>query len=369
MTVHQDFNTASSILTGHNTGLVRAPEIDPNRIRHLALAGGPEAAQAYAAATADRANAGLRKRLEEQRAKGRDDMAKLDQEISDYTQQAQSRSAVLWKRKKASDPTVRMTTMEVIQCSFYIFLTVLALGVATYALASLISELEVVEKISSNIWQAVLYAFPVVLASSGFASMATIHDDEKVIERRAMRLLRWGAVFFFGWLIMTAIVFVGEGGGFDPNGPLDLSNDPFSTATPLAQVANIETAYEILGALFPKGTTGSMLVFVHIVAEVLIAAGLTARVLLMGRKTRDIVAYHCPRAEKARTRVAALETKKQFQSAVLANIEGQLADIDATKAQFVEDVTIFVTSEARTAEALRAAAQAKSDREFLEAAF
>ncbi|MEE4188136.1 MAG: hypothetical protein V2I76_06780 [Roseobacter sp.] len=365
MTVHHDFHTADSSALN---AMVRAPEIDPKRIRHLALSGGTDAASNYAAATADRVNAGARSRLELQLSEGQADVAKIEQQIEDYTKQAESRSSVLWRRKQASESWAQMTRMEVIHAGFYVVLTLIALGVATYALALMLSELEVVEKLSKSIWQAVLYAFPVVLASSGFASMATLHDDEKVIEQRTMRLLRWGALFFFGWMAMTAIVFVGEGGGYNPQDPLDLSNDPFAATSPLASVALIESAYEVLAAVFPAGTTSSMLLFVHIVAEVLIAAGLIARVVLMGRKTREIEAYHCPRGEKARARVAELERQKQFRAVVIANIKGQLAEIEAIKQQFIEDVSLHAASEARTAQALRDAAQAKSDIDYLESA-
>ena len=367
MTVQCDFNasehTAENALSLNQ---VRIPDIDPKRIRYLALNGGDEAARAYAATTAGRTNAGIRARLERQLKEGEADVAAIEQQIADYSTQADGRSSILWRRKPGSEPWARMSKWEVVHAVFYIFLTILALGVATYALALMLSELGAIEKLSDDIFRAVLYAFPVVLASSGFASMATLHDDEKVIERRTMRLLQWGAFFFFSWIILAGIVFVGEPGGFNVEDVLSLENNPLDE--PSTTVGPADSMYAFLSAFFPIATTNSMLLIVHIVAEVLIAAGLTSRVVLMGRKTRDIVAYHCPRAEKARARVAELVTKKQFRTVVIANVEGQLAEIEAVKEQYIEDVALLAAGEARIAEALRAAAQAKSDQDYLESA-
>jgi hypothetical protein len=369
MTVHHNFNATP--VPSHTTptlGTVKTPQINAKRVRHLALSGGATAAREHAAAEADRLNAGLRARLEAFLADATTASEKLLSTITNYEGQADGRSAVLWRRLRSSDPDVRMSRMEVVQCVFYIALTVLALGVATYALALMLTELGVIEKLSESIWQAMVYAFPVVLASSGFASMATLHDDEKVIEKRTMRVFIIGSFFFVAWMAMTAIVFVGEQGGYNPTDILSPSNDPFAAATTVGGTVVIEETYAIVRALFPSGLTSSLLLFVHIIAEVLIAAGLTARVVLMGRKTREITAYHCPRALLARKKVAELELQKRAQDILIAGYKDQIAEIDAVKAQHIEDVALLATSEERVAQALREAAQARAVQDYLEAA-
>lgn len=345
---------------------VKTPTIDEKAIRRLAITGGAEAAQAYAAAVADRANGGLRAKLEARKASALAVSERLALQIADFEGQANARSNVLWRRLRSSNPEVQMTRMERVQCVFYIGMTLVALTVAAVALALMMMELGTIEKVTDSLWTALLYAFPVVLASSGFASMATLHDDEKVIEQRAMRALKWGVALFVAWIVMTAIVFVGENGGYNPQDLLSLSNDPFTntgSGFPL-----VDQAYGLLRSVFPSGVTSATLLVVHIIAEVLIAAGLTARVILMGRKTREITAYHCPRAVLAQEKVAELELKKSTQDSMIAGYDDQLAEIDAVRQQYIEDVVLMTTSEERAAQAMRLAAKAEAERNYLRAA-
>lgn len=366
MTLHQNIKTPG---TGEpavsQIRIVKIPQVDEHRIRHLALNGGATAAREWAATTADRLNSGLRARLELLRSEAQIVADKLSGQIQGYDTQADTRSDVQWRRLSVADALTQMTRMEIVQCVFYILLTLAALSVATYALALMITEKEVVEKLSGSLWNALTYAFPVVLASSGFAAMATLHDDEKVIEARTMRVLKWGAGIFVFWMAMSALVFVGEPGGFNEFDILNDANDPFATAGPLASVSAIDDFYAVLGAVFPTGLTSALLLFVHIVAEVLIAAGLTARVVLMGRKTRQIEAFHCKRSELAREKAKTLDLEKRSQTTLIANYTHQIAEIDAVKAQFIEDVMLLASSEERIAAALRQAAQAKADYDFL----
>lgn len=345
---------------------IKTPAVDEKAIRRLAVTGGAEAAQAYAGSVADRANGGLRAKLEAQKANAMVISERLSQQIADFEGQAKARSGVLWRRLRNSDPDVQMTKMERVQCVFYIGLTLVALTFATLALALMMMELGTIEKVTDSLWTALLYAFPVVLASSGFASMATLHDDDKVIEQRAMRALKWGAAVFVAWIAMTAIVFVGENGGYNPQDLLSLSNDPFDDTE--AAFPFVDQAYVLLRSVFPSGVTSATLLVVHIIAEVLIAAGLTARVTLMGRKTREITAYHCPRAVLAQEKVTELELKKSAQDSMIAGYDDQIAEIDAVRKQYIEDVVLMTTSEERASRAMVLAAKAEAERNYLRAA-
>ncbi|WP_424973221.1 hypothetical protein [Dinoroseobacter sp. S76] len=367
MTVQTPIPAATSTrLVEESTIRILPPAIDERQVRRMAITGGVAAARTYAGMVADQLNGGLRAQLVVLRDEALQARQRIETQIADYEGQAASRSTVRWRRLQASDARVRMTRMEVVQATFYVIMTLVALTVATVALAMMMMELETIEKVTDSIWTAVIYAFPVVLASSGVASMLTLHDDDKVIEQRAMRAFRWGFGFFAAWILLTSVVFVGANGGFNAQDLLSESNNPFEASTSGFEI--VDKGYVLLGALFPSGVTSSGLMVVHIIAEVLIAAGLTARVILMGRKTREIAPYICPRAELATEQATKLDQKRSLQNERIAGYDRKISEIDAVRAKHIEDVALMASSEERVAASLVEAAKAKAEHDYLRAA-
>ncbi|MEM8978535.1 MAG: hypothetical protein AAGD04_03565 [Pseudomonadota bacterium] len=340
MTLHTDFNTGK--LVEGSIGQPpkpRTPEIDPKRIRQLSIVQGQAAAREYASSAADRVNAGLQARTEATLADVRAKIAHIEADIARFRQDVQTRGGVFMRRTNVY--VARMTFWERVQCAVYLCMTIVALVVAVSVVAAFIlagaDSLALVE----NPWRAVGYAFPIVLFSSALASCyLTLKDDEEVIEARIQSLVRVGVIVFVTWLLLTGIDFVSRAGGISGGADLFAVNpdDPF--AAPGAAEAGITGFYSIVGALFPQSLTGTVLLTMHVLSEVILAALLTAKVILMDRKLREQAAYECPKAVKAQERINELELAKTVKNAAVGQLTETLAEIASIKANVISEVTL-----------------------------
>lgn len=371
MTIHAQIPAANSTLLVVEPGTqIWPPAIDERQVRRIAVTGGAEAIQAaqnYAGATADQLNGGLRAQFVTQREELRVVLNRIKAQILDFDGQATARSSILWRRNHDAIQQVRMTKMERVQAGFYVLMVLAALSMATLALSKILMELETIEKVTESLWIALIYAFPVVLASSGVATMVTLHDDDKVIEGRIMRTLLWGFGIFVAWIVLTAIVFVGANGGFNVENPLGANNDPFAAA-PVPTFAEVDSVYGLIGSVFRPGLTGTALTVVHIIAEVLVSGGIISKLVLMGRKTREIVAHICPRANLAKAETAKLDQERTRHTDQIAQLDRKIEEIDRVRAKHIEDVVLMVTTEQRLATSIAEAERAKAERDYLRAA-
>jgi len=367
MTLHTHFENGDQVSgTPGEPRKPQTPEVDHKKLRQLSLTQGAAAAQAFAGSLADRLNAGLRARTEANLAAVKTKIGHIEADIAQFRAVIEERGGVFYRRTNKAAANVGLTAWERVQNAVYICLTVVALVVAVSVVAAIMQEYAPSAALAGNLWLALGYAFPIVLASSGLAAYLTIRDDEAEMETRISRLLMTAGIVFVAWLALTGLETLGRSGGFAG------SDDIFATSLDAPVVGasydGVTWFYGLVGALFPQTLTGMVLLVMHVLSDVMLAAALTARVILMDRKTREIEAYECPKALKAQTRVAELELAKRMQVGVMAQHTDTLAEIDAIRANLIADVALGTSVEERRAEATRANAEARTNLELAEEA-
>lgn len=344
------------------------PHIDHTTIKRLAVKGGKAAAEAYAADAADAANAGLRARAEKGFAYAAGKIQALTAEIEMHQARIIQEGGVRMRRLNYAEANVKLTRLEWLQGTFYILMTLVALMTASTVLALIIMEGADVPRLAMSFRNSLGYAFPIIMIASGFAIWATNKDDDPVIEARIGTLLKYAFTAFCLWVVATGVVFVGQGNAF--GAPVDittlalLDDDLLADDPTVAGADWINSAYAITGALFPKTTTGTFLLILHILSDVLISGALTAKVIFMGRKTRAMETFLPDAAVEATKAVSTLEAARQVHEAEEADFTELLAQIDATKQAHVSEVSLLADSVMTDLEAKRAAAIAAVNAEY-----
>jgi len=341
---------------------IKRPKIDRARIRELVASGGTSAAETYAATHSDGLNAGLRARAETGLIRAEQACATIKETITGYLAQANNRSAIKFRRLTEADPELRLTRMEKVQNGIYILFSFAALCVAAVVLASLIKESGVSAELAKSFTRSLTYAFPVVIASSGIASLVTLADDDEITEARTRQLLQWGFGLFIAWAFVSAVVFIGQPEGLSGGSGDWIDFDDDATGSGVEDAAS--AFYSGLASFFPVSVTGTALLFVHVLSDVLLSAGLTSKVMLSGRKTRALKPFHCPVALHANEKVNELEAVKERHDAEKEQFKGIIDEIDAVKGAFVGEVSALAASDLEMLKARRAAAQAQADEAF-----
>lgn len=341
---------------------IKYPEIDRSRVRALVSIDGVTAAQEHASTYADGLNAGLRARAQTGLTRAEEACATINETIQGYLAQANNRSTIKFRRMTDADPDLRLTRMEKVQNGIYILFSFAALCVAAIVLASLIKESGVSAELAKSFTRSLTYAFPVVIASSGIASLVTLADDDEVTEARTRMILQWGFGLFIAWAFVSAVVFIGQPEGLSGGSGswIDLDDEPGTGLTGSAA----DGFYSALGAFFPASVTGTALLFVHVLSDVLLSAGLTSKVMLSGRKTRSLKPFHCPVAVHANEKVDELEETKARYEAEKEQFKGIIGEIDAVKAAHISEVSALAASDLEMLKSRRAEAQARADAAF-----
>jgi len=345
---------------------VKTPIANPDDLAEIEVVNDRSAAESYAVRTADQLNGHIRTMSASAIEHAEAEIAGLDGELKRLEDQKRPHDTIRMRRQKSSDPQFAQTFLEKMRHALYVFMTFGAIGVAIFVVATFIQESGKSVEFMKDIWRAVAYAFPIVLASAGFTIRAVIHDDEIIMARKASRLLAVGGLCFVGWVVATAIVFIGAEGGIAGNTALaDTSflDDPQAPVDPAQGI--IVWAQDIVRMLFPMTVTGSVLLILHVLGDVFLAAGISAYVILAGRKTRPVHVYQDPRAGFADDLAKPLLVQKAYLQREIGKFQGNITQIDNIKAEFVASVCRKVDCGAVQLRNRRATAEAAANQDHV----
>lgn len=264
-------------------------------------------------------NAGVVAELDRRELHLARDKAK-DQALLDGFEAKRKRvSGIKAKTPRKADPEFKPTLGERAYMVFFGVILRFALLIVTIAvIAMYVRSSSYSVDLSTNWWMAIAYAFPVLVASFALSSLADLSENITVKRRFAWVFTTTGMLALIVWVGCSAALF-----GFDTEAAqgltLDLDLGTATTAPGQPLPAVLETLQVWVDALFPQQTIGALLLFVHVLADVLLsaAAGVFAKLAgTIGRETRfepraDYMSYDgCVR--HLRERIAQIDRQLEY---------------------------------------------------------
>lgn len=280
-------------------------------------------------------------------AEGRERKAQL---AIDVKHERRVKAKLDGKRKRAAgtyaktpahpDAATRMSWPERITHWLFVLMRFVLLGVTIGLIAMYVRASSYSPDLSSSWPKALAYGFPVLLVSYSLSSIAEARDDLRGKRAIAIILTASGTLVLLFWIAATAKIF-----GFDTSANQAFQVTFGSGATPEA------VPTDLFSVVFPQSMAGKLLLFTHVLGDVLISAACAVWSKLYGLKGRE-TEHVVPKAFlnlTEQTDLASLRLKSS--EAQLAHISGIEAEYPLGRAACVNEARMRLTAMALELEA------------------